>query len=112
MTQIDRKTRIRHYKETLPPAGVFRVRNTATGKSLVGSTANMQGPKFIHEALTPAVSPFWHEISRHAILTQIEIREDVPFHITGPKQQQCLKGAGRMVPCIKKDIFPIRDSLP
>ena len=43
MTQIDRKARIREYKETLPPGGVFRVRNTATGKSLVGSSANLPG---------------------------------------------------------------------
>ena len=43
MTQIDRKARIRQYKETLPAAGVFRVRNTATGKSLVGSSANLPG---------------------------------------------------------------------
>ncbi len=43
MTQIDRKARIREYKETRQPAGVFRVRNTATGKSLVGSTANLPG---------------------------------------------------------------------
>jgi hypothetical protein len=43
VTQIDRKARIREYKETLAPAGVFRVRNTATGKSLVGSTANLPG---------------------------------------------------------------------
>ncbi len=43
MTQIDRKARIREYKETLPPAGVYRVRNTATGKSLVGSTPNRPG---------------------------------------------------------------------
>lgn len=43
MTQIDRRTRIRQYKETLPPAGVFRVRNIATGKSLVGSSANLPG---------------------------------------------------------------------
>ena len=43
MTQIDRKARIREYKETLLPAGVFRIRNTATGKSLVGSTANLPG---------------------------------------------------------------------
>ena len=43
MTQIDRRARIRQYKETLPPAGVFRVRNTSTGKSLVGSSANLPG---------------------------------------------------------------------
>jgi len=43
VTQIDRKARIREYKETLRPAGVFRVRNTATGKSLVASSANLAG---------------------------------------------------------------------
>ena len=43
MTQIDRKARIREYKETPRPAGMFRVRNTATGKSLVGSTPNLPG---------------------------------------------------------------------
>ena len=43
MTQINRKARIREYKETLPPAGVFRVCNTATGMSLVGSSSNLLG---------------------------------------------------------------------
>ena len=43
MTQIDRKACIRQYKETPRPAGMFRVRNTTTGKSLVGSTANLPG---------------------------------------------------------------------
>lgn len=43
MNQIDRKARIREYKETPTPTGVFRVRNTATGKSLVGSSANLPG---------------------------------------------------------------------
>jgi hypothetical protein len=39
----DRKARVRKYKETPPPAGVYRVRNTATGKSLVGSAVNLPG---------------------------------------------------------------------
>jgi hypothetical protein len=43
VTQIERKAQIRQYKETLPPAGVFRVRNTAAGKSLVGSSVNLSG---------------------------------------------------------------------
>ena len=43
MTQIDRKARTRQYKETPQPAGVFRVRNRASGKSLVGSSANLPG---------------------------------------------------------------------
>lgn len=35
---MDRKALIRQYKETPRPAGVFRVTNTRTGKSLVGSS--------------------------------------------------------------------------
>ena len=43
MTDIDRKDRIREYKETRLPAGVFVVRNTLSGKSLVGSSPNLPG---------------------------------------------------------------------
>jgi hypothetical protein len=43
VSQIDRKARIREYKETSQPAGIYRVRNTTTGKSLVGSTVNLPG---------------------------------------------------------------------
>ena len=41
MKDIDRKALIREYKETPRPAGVFRVRNAARGKSLVGSSPNL-----------------------------------------------------------------------
>ena len=43
MSQIDRKARTRQYKETPRPAGIYRVRNTASRKSLVGSTADLPG---------------------------------------------------------------------
>ena len=43
MDQSDRKARIREYKETPQPAGIYRVRNIRTGKSLVGSTVNVPG---------------------------------------------------------------------
>lgn len=43
MSLFDRKARIREYKETSQPAGIYRVRNTTTGKSLVGSTVNLPG---------------------------------------------------------------------
>jgi hypothetical protein len=43
MTQSERKASVRQYKKIPQPAGVFRVRNTATGKSLVGSTTNLPG---------------------------------------------------------------------
>jgi len=36
-----RKARIRKYKETSRPAGVYRVRNTVTGKLLIGSTPDL-----------------------------------------------------------------------
>jgi hypothetical protein len=43
VSPIDRKARIREYKETPRLAGVYRVRNATTGKSLVGSSANLPG---------------------------------------------------------------------
>lgn len=43
MHPIDRKAHRRAYKETPRPAGIYRVRNLATGKSLVGSTADLPG---------------------------------------------------------------------
>ena len=43
MSQIDRKARIREYKSTPRSAGVFRVRNTATGRSLIGTTTDLPG---------------------------------------------------------------------
>lgn len=43
MNQIDRKARMRQYKETPRPAGVYRIRHIETGKSLVGSTADLPG---------------------------------------------------------------------
>lgn len=43
MNQIDRKARIREYKEASQPAGIYRVRNTVTRKSLVGSSVNLPG---------------------------------------------------------------------
>jgi len=38
---VDRKTRIREYKETARPAGVYRIRNVVSGKSLVGSNKDV-----------------------------------------------------------------------
>jgi hypothetical protein len=43
MSDIDRKARVRQYKETPRPAGIYRVRNTATAKSLVGSSPDLPG---------------------------------------------------------------------
>lgn len=43
MSTIDRKARIREYKDTPRPAGVFRVRNSAAGRSLIGSSTDLPG---------------------------------------------------------------------
>jgi hypothetical protein len=40
---MDRKSRIREYKETPRLMGVYRVRNTASGKSLIGSSRDLPG---------------------------------------------------------------------
>lgn len=40
---MDRKARIREYKETPRPAGVFRVRNTLASRSLLESSPNVPG---------------------------------------------------------------------
>ncbi|MBN1613848.1 MAG: GIY-YIG nuclease family protein [Deltaproteobacteria bacterium] len=40
---MDRKTLIRQYKEKPLQAGVFQVRNTVSGRSLVGSSPNLPG---------------------------------------------------------------------
>ena len=38
---MDRKALIRQYKESRRPMGVFRVRNTADGRSLVGTSVDL-----------------------------------------------------------------------
>jgi hypothetical protein len=43
MSRVDRKTKIREYKDAPPPAGVYQIRNTATGRLLVGSAVNLPG---------------------------------------------------------------------
>jgi hypothetical protein len=39
---VDRKALKREYKETHPPAGVYGIRNTASGRILVGASLNVQ----------------------------------------------------------------------
>jgi hypothetical protein len=43
VSSIDRKARKREYNETPPDAGVYRIRNTTTGRSLVASSVNVAG---------------------------------------------------------------------
>lgn len=43
MSETDRKALRREYKETAQPAGVFLIRNTATGRLFVGPSPNLPG---------------------------------------------------------------------
>jgi hypothetical protein len=43
VSRIDRRARIREYKEMPPDAGIYRIRNTAEGRSLIGATVNLSG---------------------------------------------------------------------
>ncbi len=52
-----RKERIREYKERPRVSGVFQVRNTVTGKILLGSSLNLHGPLNSHK--------FMLEIGKH-----------------------------------------------
>jgi hypothetical protein len=40
---LDRRDLIRKYKETPRPAGIYRVRNTINGRSIVGSSPDLPG---------------------------------------------------------------------
>lgn len=43
MPPVDRKALVRDYKQTPRPAGVFRVRYAAAGRSLLGTSADLPG---------------------------------------------------------------------
>lgn len=90
MSQFDRKARIREYKETSRPAGIFRVHNTAKGKSLVGSSLNLPGmlnrQRFqLENGSHPDVElqADWNELGPSAfgfeVLDRLEPKED-PAH--------------------------------
>jgi len=40
---INKRELKKHYKETLPPMGIYRIENLINGKILVGSTRNLTG---------------------------------------------------------------------
>ncbi len=43
LVSVDRKALTREYKQTPRPAGIFAVRNTASGRVLIGTTADLPG---------------------------------------------------------------------
>ena len=90
MSPIDRKARIREYKETSRPAGIYRVRNTTRGKPLIGSTVNLPGmlnrKRFqLEHGSHPdtELQRDWSDLGSHAFkfeaLDRLELRDDPAY---------------------------------
>jgi hypothetical protein len=82
----------RAYKERPKPAGVFQIKNTATGKMLLGSSLNLDGSLNRHRFMlvhgshyNKAMQAEWkaHGAAafRFEILAVVEIRDDPAFNL-------------------------------
>lgn len=88
----DRKTLIREYKERQKPAGVFQVKNKATGKVFLGSSLNVEGSLNKQEFLlasgahkNKALQMDWKKFGRNqfefSILETVKVTEDPGFNL-------------------------------
>lgn len=94
---MDRREIIRAYKETPRPAGVFRVHNTALGKSLVGCSPNLPGmlnrQRFqLQNGSHPdrELQQDWHELGPEAFVFEV-LDELKPSDDPGADQAEDLK---------------------
>jgi group I intron endonuclease len=87
-----RKELQREYKERPKPAGVFRVRNLANGKVLLGSSLNLEGPINSHrfmlnigshrnEELQQDWNKFGEKKFVFEILEVVKVKDDPNFNI-------------------------------
>lgn len=93
MDRTDRKARMRAYKETPREAGIYRIRNKATGRSLVGVAINVPGRLNRHRfELNGGSHPDaelqadWNELGEGAfeftVLDRLEPREEPDYDPT------------------------------
>jgi len=86
----DRKSRIREYRENPPEAGIYQIRNIATGRILVGSAVNLPGRLNRHRFQLNAGShpsgelqADWKELGEAAfeftMLDRLEPRDDPDY---------------------------------
>ncbi len=75
---MDRKALIRQYKESRRPMGVYRVRNTANGKVLIGAGVELPGMLNSHKARLSlgvhenrALQKDWNELGPEAFEFEI-----------------------------------------
>ncbi|HTK81733.1 MAG TPA: GIY-YIG nuclease family protein [Bacteroidota bacterium] len=82
----------REYKERPKPAGIFRIRNNANGKSLLGSSLNLEGPLNAHkfmltigrhqnEVLQNDWNKFGADQFDFEILEVVKVKDDPSFSI-------------------------------
>jgi hypothetical protein len=82
----------REYKERKKPAGVFRVKNSANGKVLLGSSLNLEGPLNSHKFMLTigrhrnvSLQKEWDEFGPEKfvfeILEVVKIKDDLNFNL-------------------------------
>jgi len=87
-----RKEIHREYKERVIPAGIFQVKNTASGKVLLGSSLNLEGPLNRHRFMlkigshtNKELQKDWDELGPEnfvfEILEIVNIKDDVNFNL-------------------------------
>jgi group I intron endonuclease len=87
-----RKELNREYRERAKPAGVFRVKNTANGKVLLGSSLNLEGPLNSHEFMlkigshtNKALQKDWDEFGPDKfvfeILEVVQVKDNPNFNL-------------------------------
>ena len=81
--KIDRKEKIREYKDTPRPMGIYQVRNKVNGKVLIGSSVNLPAILNRHQAelklgshRNPVLQQEWREYGPDNFeFTELEILE-------------------------------------
>src|SRR6266545_432284 len=88
-----RKEIHQEYKERVKPSGVYQVKNLASGKVLLGSSLNLEGPLNRHRFMlkinshpNKELQKDWNELSpdqfTFEILETIQIKDDPSFNLT------------------------------
>ena len=87
-----RKEIHREYKERVKPSGVFRIKNMANGKVLVGSSLNLEGPLNKHRFMlkinshpNKGLQQDWNEVGSDQfvfeILETLQIKDHPNFNL-------------------------------
>ncbi|MFN8412791.1 MAG: GIY-YIG nuclease family protein [Anaerolineales bacterium] len=87
-----RKELNREYQERVKPAGVYQVKNLVSGKMLLGSSLNLEGPLNRHKFMlkigshtSKALQNDWNELGPDQfvfeILEEVNIKEDPNFNL-------------------------------